>query len=238
VRPFAILLLVLWAAVGVRAEESGQLAGQELIAALQKGGYTIFLRHPKTHADQADTDPLNLENIQAQRHLSEEGRQQAKALGEALRTLQIPVDRVIASKFYRAYEAAKLLNVAEVTTSIDISEGGLVVSPQENRRRAQALRQLLATPPPAGKNTLIVSHRPNLQDAAGKEFGDVGKEKPPSSSRSARTISHWSRAWFRRNGFSGPNDRGRWDMSQRLLRSQSVPCAHLRGKVEAAGGLR
>jgi phosphohistidine phosphatase SixA len=174
VRPFAILLLVLWAAVGVRAA-SAQLADQELISALQKGSYTIFLRHPKTNADQADTDPLNLENIQAQRHLSEEGRQQAKALGEALHTLQIPVDRVIASKFYRAYEAAKLLNVAEVTTSIDVSEGGLVVSPQENRRRAQALRQLLATPPPAGKNTLIVSHRPNLQDAAGKEFGDVGE---------------------------------------------------------------
>jgi phosphohistidine phosphatase SixA len=174
VRPFAILLLVLWATVGVRAE-SAQLADQELISALQKGSYIIFLRHPKTNADQADTDPLNLENIQAQRHLSEEGRQQAKALGEALRTLQIPVDRVIASKFYRAYEAAKLLNVGEVTTSIDVSEGGLVVSPQENRRRAQALRQLLATPPPAGKNTLIVSHRPNLQDAAGKEFGDVGE---------------------------------------------------------------
>jgi phosphohistidine phosphatase SixA len=175
VRPFAILLLAVWAAVGVRAEESGQLADKELISALQKGSYIIFLRHPKTNADQADTDPLNLENIQGQRHLSEEGRQQAKALGEAFRTLQIPVNRVIASKFYRAYEAAKLLNVGKVTTSIDVSEGGLVVSPQENRRRAQALRQLLATPPPAGKNTLIVSHRPNLQDAAGKVFGDIGE---------------------------------------------------------------
>jgi phosphohistidine phosphatase SixA len=172
-RLLAVLVLVLWAAVGVRGEEPGQLADKELISALQKGGYVIFLRHPKTNADQADKDPLNLDNIQAQPHLSKEGRQQAKALGDALRALQIPVDGVVASKFYRAYEAAKLLDVAEVTTSIDVSEGGLVVSPQENRRRSQVLRQLLATPPPAGKNTLIVSHRPNLQETAGKEFGDV-----------------------------------------------------------------
>ncbi|HJZ53547.1 MAG TPA: hypothetical protein VKE74_01230 [Gemmataceae bacterium] len=48
-------------------------------------------------------------------------------------------------------------------------------SPRENQRRAQALRELLSTPPSEGKNTVIVSHRPNLQDAAGKEFGDLGE---------------------------------------------------------------
>lgn len=42
------------------------------------------------------------------------------------------MDRVISSKFYRAYEAAKLLDAAEITTSIDVTEGGLVVCPNEN----------------------------------------------------------------------------------------------------------
>ena len=32
---------------------------------------------------------------------------------------------------------------------------------------------MLSTPPAKGKNLLVVSHKPNLQDAAGKEFGDV-----------------------------------------------------------------
>lgn len=49
------------------------------------------------------------------------------------------------------------------------------MSPMENQRRAVALRTLPATAPPEGKNTIIVSHRPNLQDAAGKEFGDLGE---------------------------------------------------------------
>jgi hypothetical protein len=58
---------------------------------------------------------------------------------------------------------------------LDVSEGGLVVSPRENQRRAKALRELLATSPAEGKNTVIVSHKPNLQDAAGKEFGDLAE---------------------------------------------------------------
>ena len=82
---------------------------------------------------------------------------------------------VLSSKFYRAQEAAKLLDVGEVTASVDVTEGGLVVSPRENERRAKALRELLSTPTAAGKNTIIVSHKPNLQDAAGKDFGDLAE---------------------------------------------------------------
>src|SRR5205814_10585658 len=87
----------------------------------------------------------------------------------------LPVANMMASKFHRAQEAARLLDIAEVTPSIDVAEGGLVVSPRENERRAKALRELLSTPPAAGKNSVIVSHKPNLQDAAGKEFGDLGE---------------------------------------------------------------
>jgi hypothetical protein len=58
---------------------------------------------------------------------------------------------------------------------VDVTEGGLVVSPRENQRRAKALRQLLSTPPAEGKNIIIVSHKPNLGDAAGKEFGDLSE---------------------------------------------------------------
>jgi len=135
----------------------------------------LFLRHPQSNPDQADTDPLNLENIKAQRHLTDEGRKQAKALGAAFKQLKIPVGKVLASKFYRTEETAKLLDLAAVATVLDVTEGGLVVSPKENQRRATALRKLLGTAPPEGKNIVIVSHKPNLEEAAGKEFGDLGE---------------------------------------------------------------
>lgn len=148
---------------------------EAVVPALQKGGFVLFLRHPKTHADQADTDPLHLENVAAQRHLTDEGRAQAKAIGAALRKLGIPIGRVVSSRFFRAEETARLIDVAPVETDIDITEGGLVVSPLENQRRAAALRKRLSTPPPPGTNLLIVSHKPNLQDAAGPAFADLGE---------------------------------------------------------------
>jgi phosphohistidine phosphatase SixA len=147
-------------------------AKSEVVPELQKGGYVLFVRHPKTDPDQADTDPLHLDNVKAQRQLTDEGRKQAKDIGAALRALKVPVGKVIASKFHRAQEAAKLLEVGEVTASVDVAEGGLVVAPRENERRAKALRELLSTVPAKGTNVVIVSHKPNLQDAAGKEFGD------------------------------------------------------------------
>lgn len=68
-----------------------------------------------------------------------------------------------------------MIGLGEVTPLLDVSEGGQVVSPNENKRRAAALRKLLTTPPKSGSNVIIVSHKPNLQNAAGKEFGDLGE---------------------------------------------------------------
>lgn len=162
-------------AVAAYAGEPAALGERELVPELQRGGYVLFLRHFQTDPDQADTDPLHLENTAAQRQLSDAGRKQAVAVGESIRALKIPVDRLIASKFFRAYESAKLLGVGNIAQSVDVTEGGLVVSPRENQRRAKALRELLSEPPSEGTNTVIVSHRPNLQDAAGLRFGDVGE---------------------------------------------------------------
>jgi phosphohistidine phosphatase SixA len=169
----ALVYLVALATAGIASTEPP--APSEVVPELRKGGYVLFVRHPKTDPDQADTDPLHLDNVKAQRQLTDEGRKQAKALGEAFRALKIPVGTVIASKFYRAREAAKLLDAGEVTASADVTEGGLVVPPRENERRAKALRELLSTAPAEGKNLVIVSHKPNLQDAAGKEFGDLAE---------------------------------------------------------------
>lgn len=148
---------------------------QGAVLALRQGALVLYMRHPKTHADQADTDPLNLDNVKAQRQLTDDGRQMARDIGAAMKKIGIPAEKVIASRFYRATEAAKLLDVAPVEMSQDVSEGGLVVSPNENKRRAAALKTLLSTPPAKGSNIIIVAHKPNLMDAAGPGFFDLGE---------------------------------------------------------------
>jgi phosphohistidine phosphatase SixA len=148
--------------------------GAALLQTLRAGGHVLYLRHFGTDPTQADTDTLHLENCAAQRQLSEAGRAQATAFGEALRRLQVPVGQVIVSRYCRAIDTARLAGFAEITTTLDVSEAQNV-SQLEGQRRAAALRALLAAAPAAGSNTLIVSHRPNLLDATGKEFFDIGE---------------------------------------------------------------
>jgi phosphohistidine phosphatase SixA len=145
----------------------------ELVQLLRAGGNVIVLRHGATHNDQADTDPLNHDNVAKQRQLNAKGEDAAKAFGEAFRRIGAPVSKAITSQFNRAYQTAKLAGFADVEKTPDVTEGGLVVSPNENNRRAAAFRKLASTVPPAGSNVVIVSHKPNIIDAFGKDWFEI-----------------------------------------------------------------
>lgn len=170
VMPWVAMVLMASFAVCASAQTVDMKA---LIADLKQGGYVIVFRHGSTHRDQADTDPLHHDNITQQRLLSEQGKEVAKQVGEAFKRLGIPLGRVYTSKFNRAVETGKLLSGGEVTPSLEITEGGLVVTPIENDRRAEALRAMVGTMPEAGKNILIVTHKPNIIDAFGKDWFEV-----------------------------------------------------------------
>src|SRR6516225_5979723 len=149
-------------------------AGDEQIAqALRAGGLVILVRHGATFPDQAGTDPLNFDNIAAQRNLNDKGKMLAKQFGDALRQAGVPVGKVYTSKYNRGYETAVLAGFKDVEKTADLTEGGLVVSPNENNRRAEAFRALLATLPQAGTDTVLVTHYPNIIAALGKDWSDV-----------------------------------------------------------------
>jgi phosphohistidine phosphatase SixA len=145
----------------------------DIVQALRAGGYVIVVRHGTTYSDQADTDPLNPDNVANQRHLNDKGRAQARAAGEAFRAAGVPIGKSYSSRFQRAVDTARLIGGKEPQTTLDVTEGGLVVSPNENSRRAQAFRALTAATPEPGTNTLIVTHKPNILDAFGKDWFDV-----------------------------------------------------------------
>jgi hypothetical protein len=130
-------LVVFVAALSLLAlTERGAYAQTEWINALRQGGYVIVFRHGATHQDQADTDPLNFKNIAQQRQLNDAGRAKVKEIGEAFRKLRIPVGQIQSSAFNRAVETGTLMGLGEVTSTPDLAEGGLVVTPIENNRRA------------------------------------------------------------------------------------------------------
>jgi broad specificity phosphatase PhoE len=174
-RKFAAFALAggLLAAISLAAPISAAADDKEVASALRAGGLVIVVRHGATFPDQADTDPYHPDNIAAQRNLNDKGKALAKAFGDALRQIGVPVGKVYTSLFNRAYETAVLAGFGDIEKTADLTEGGLVVSPNENNRRADALRKMLGTAPRAGTDTIIITHKPNIVDALGKDWFDV-----------------------------------------------------------------
>lgn len=128
------------------------LAGAQLLAALRRGGYVVYFRHTSTDFGQNDDRMTGFEDCSTQRNLTDEGRNEARAIGAEWKALAIPVDRVLASPFCRTTETARLIfGRAETSTAV---RGG----PASDKGRYGALVTLLSTTVPRGSNLVIVSH--------------------------------------------------------------------------------
>src|SRR5215470_13258490 len=136
---------------------------------MRLGGYVIVLRHGLTSTDplvdpmanpMKSTDPMSnpARNGAPERQLSEQGRAQAKFIGESMRKLKIPVGVVMTSPLQRAVNTGTLLDFGEVTTLPELAEAGAALSDEENNRRAETLRRLASLHPPADNNLVIVTH--------------------------------------------------------------------------------
>jgi len=171
----ALVTLALFAGVAPASAQTTQPAAdtKALAQALREGGHVILVRHGATFSNQADTDPFNLADVSKQRKLNDKGKELAKAFGAAIKAAGVPIGEVYTSQFNRAYETAVLAGFKDIATTADLSEGGLVVSPDENNRRAKALRDMLAIEPEKGKNNILITHKPNIVDALGKDWFDV-----------------------------------------------------------------
>jgi phosphohistidine phosphatase SixA len=148
-------------------------ANKDIAQMLRAGGFIIVVRHGATFPDRADTDPLNFGNVAAQRNLNDKGKVLAKAFGDAVRRVGIPVGKVYTSKYNRAYETAVIAGFKDIEKTTDLTEGGLVVSPNENNRRIEAFHKMLGTAPQPGTNTILITHKPNIVDGLGKDWFDV-----------------------------------------------------------------
>jgi phosphohistidine phosphatase SixA len=146
---------------------------KDIAQVLRAGGLVIVVRHGATFPDQVDTDPLNFDNMAAQRNLNDEGKALAKAFGDVLRRAGFPVGKVYTSKYNRAYETAVIAGFKDIEKTSDLTEGCLVVSPNEGHRRIEAFHKMLGTAPKLGTNTILITHKPNIVDALGKDWFDV-----------------------------------------------------------------
>ena len=141
--------------------------------ALRAGGLILVVRHGATFTDQADTDPAQLRQHISPAQLERQGQGVGQGFCDALRQTGVPIGKVYTSKYNRAYETALIAGFPDIEKTADLTEAGLIVSPNENNRRADAFRKMLAVAPKNHTNTIIITHQPNIIAALGKDWFDV-----------------------------------------------------------------
>jgi phosphohistidine phosphatase SixA len=83
-------------------------ADETLWTLLRGGGQVLFIRHASTVPGVGDPDGFRLGDCATQRNLSEEGRAEARSLGERMRSRRVRIDRVVSSPWCRCVETAQL----------------------------------------------------------------------------------------------------------------------------------
>ena len=80
---------------------------QELSVELKKGGKIIFIRHAYAPGG-GDPENFDINNCDTQRNLSDEGRDQAKEIGNFFKENDVPIFKVFSSEWCRCKETAEL----------------------------------------------------------------------------------------------------------------------------------
>lgn len=163
--PALFALLAAAATLADLPPQGGSLSGRDLLAALQGGGYVILMRHASSPGKPPDAAQANPDNLRQERQLDEQGITTARGMGEALHRLHIPIGEVLSSPTYRALETVKLAELGRPVTSPELGEGGAGMVQDKSGARASWLKARVAQTPPAGKNTVIVTHYPNIVEA-------------------------------------------------------------------------
>jgi phosphohistidine phosphatase SixA len=167
--------------MGSHQVKAEMLASQKLASDLRAGGYVIYFRHFETGRDTPDQVTADINQCRTQRNINVEGFRQAQRVSDAFAHARIPVARVVASPFCRAWQSADLAFGRH--ERID----GLKLPPAKDYTPAQkeemrkALLPFLTSRVAAGSNLVIMGHDDNLPAAGGPELkrqGDAVIMKP------------------------------------------------------------
>jgi predicted outer membrane repeat protein len=136
---------------------------------LKKGGYTMVVRHGMT--DWRTTDQPGFENditnCALQRNLSEEGRTQARYLGDVIKFLGIPVDTALSSPACRCIETGTAIS-GTIKTKLD----WMLV--EDSTSRLEKLKDLYVAPR-SGTNSVISTHMGVIAVVMSYPMGEVNE---------------------------------------------------------------
>ncbi|MEM1149136.1 MAG: histidine phosphatase family protein [Pseudomonadota bacterium] len=161
------------------------VAQAELRDSLRDGGHVIYFRHGATTWSGIDQIDWPRER---QRLLSDLGIEQSERIGAAFRSEGFPVGDVLASPFARCRDMAEIA-FGRVEERMELL--GLLADREGRDERIAYLRGRMSTPPAAGTNRVIVSHRSNIAEVAGARLAEGEALITRPVSRGFRSVAQW-----------------------------------------------
>lgn len=163
------LLSTLGLAAGLATAEvdSTELRREALMSALQRGGYTILLRHARTDRTVQENPGYIPAKRTEQRNLNDDGVRDARLMGVVFKKYKIPVGEILSSPMFRTRETAEYA----VGTPTD-------TMPLRSFPPTPEQAALVAAAPKPGTNRVLVTHHFVIEKhVPGIKPGDVAESE-------------------------------------------------------------
>ena len=148
---FIVNLLAL-TAIAVTNTHAGQV---DLIKQMMSGVNILMIRHAYAPGS-GDPDNFKVGDCTTQRNLDDRGREQARYIGDWLRSKGIKAAKVYSSQWCRCLETARLLDLGTVAELPALNS--FYELPQDRESNIKALRSFIANLPVSGELIIMVTH--------------------------------------------------------------------------------
>ncbi|MBD2081932.1 histidine phosphatase family protein [Leptolyngbya sp. FACHB-17] len=122
--------------------------------------FTVVLMRHALAPGTGDPGNFRLNDCSTQRNLSQEGRNQAKQIGQVFRQRQVPVSRVLSSQWCRCLETAQLMNLGKVEPFPALNS--FFRDRSTEPRQTEQLRQFMIKNKAAKQVVIMVTHQVNI----------------------------------------------------------------------------
>ena len=142
----------------------GMAAAQDIDALLRAGGCAVLLRHAQTVPGIGDPPGFRVDFCSTQRNLSEEGRADARRMGEWFKARQLQPRAVRSSAWCRCRDTADLAFGRHIIwTALNSTFGDRVLQPDQTALVKAALARV-----PSGQFDVWVTHQVNISALTGE----------------------------------------------------------------------
>ncbi len=157
---FSLLLLLMVMPAGTVLANDANLIEQ-----MKSGNAVLMIRHALAPGF-GDPDGFKLEDCSTQRNLNDVGRDQARSIGDWLRSRGIENARVYSSQWCRCLETARLMEMGPVTPLPALNS--FFQRPQEREPNLAATKKFIQQNSKPGELIVMVTHQVTISGITGR----------------------------------------------------------------------